>query len=149
MITIHKRTSLYSTKALDILAQLHSEYAFRELLKIVIMSEEKQDCFKTCVRLVYCYPERVSSIIEYVRILDDDKLIQVIQEKARAVHPSDNYNQQKSLQEFVSHNTKCQIIDHSILISELLVKISEEIDPDCFYAAVGFTFSSGLRVSVK
>lgn len=85
LIAIYNRTALYSSKALEILGKLHSEFAYKEFLKKIIIAEEETECFHIAVRLIGFFPEREKAIIEYIKILDDSRLIDVIHEKAQRI----------------------------------------------------------------
>ena len=140
------RTALYSSKALEILGELHSEFAYKEFLKKIIIAEQETECFHTAVRLIGFFPEREKAIIEYIKILDDSRLIEVIHEKAQKALANKNESVGESIEEISFVGKKCSVLSNNIMLNELLIKLGEQIKATQFFAAVGFSFSSGLRL---
>lgn len=146
LIMIYNRTALYSSKTLEVLGELHSEFAYKEFLKKIIMAEQKNECFHTAVRLIYYFPEREKAIIEYLKILDDSRLIEVIHEKAKIILANKNNAVDESAEKLPFAGKKCTVLSNTIVLNELLIKLGEQIKANQFFAAVGFSFSSGLRL---
>ncbi|RGO22928.1 hypothetical protein DXB23_13950 [Dorea sp. OM02-2LB] len=146
LIMIYNRTSLYSSKALEILGKIHSEFAYKEFLKKIIIAEQETECFHTAVRLINFFPEREKAIIEYIKILDDSRLIDVIHEKAQKALANKNKTVDKSVEKIPFAGKRCSVLSNNIVLNELLIKLGEEIKATRFFAAVGFSFSSGLRL---
>ena len=146
LITIYNRTDLYSSKALEILGELHSEFAYKEFLKKIIIAEQETECFHTAVRLIGFFPEREKAIIEYIKILDDSRLVEVIHEKAQKALANKNKIVDESIEGIPFVGKKCSVLSNNIVLNELLIKLGEQIKATQFFAAVGFSFSSGLRL---
>ena len=146
LITIYNRTALYSSKALEILGELHSEFAYKEFLKKIIIAEQETECFHTAVRLIGFFPEREKAIIEYIKILDDSRLIDVIHEKAQKALANKNEIVDENIERMPFVGKKCSVLSNNIVLNELLIKLGEQIKATQFFAAVGFSFSSGLRL---
>lgn len=146
LITIYNRTDLYSSKALEILGKLHSEFAYKEFLKKIIIAEQKTESFHTAVRLIGFFPEREKAIIEYIKILDDSRLVEVIHEKAQKALANKNKIVDESIEGIPCVGKKCSVLSNNIVLNELLIKLGEQIKATQFFAAVGFSFSSGLRL---
>lgn len=144
LITIYNRTDLYSSKALEILGELHSEFAYKEFLKKIIIAEQETECFHTAVRLIGFFPEREKAIIEYIKILDDSRLVEVIHEKAQKALANKNKIVDESIEGIPCVGKKCSVLSNNIVLNELLIKLGEQIKATQFFAAVGFSFSSGL-----
>ena len=146
LIMIYNRTALYSSKALEILGKLHSEFAYKEFLKKIIIAQQETECFHTAVRLISFFPEREKAIIEYIKILDDSRLIDVIHEKSQKALANKNETLDESIDKIFFAGKKCSVLSNNIVMNELLIKLGEQIKATQFFAAVGFTFSSGLNL---
>ena len=146
LIMIYNRTALYSSKALEILGKLHSEFAYKEFLKKIIIAQQETECFHTAVRLISFFPEREKAIIEYIKILDDSRLIDVIHEKSQKALANKNETVDESIDKIFFAGKKCSVLSNNIVMNELLIKLGEQIKATQFFAAVGFTFSSGLHL---
>lgn len=110
LITIYNRTALYSSKALEILGELHSEFAYKEFLKKIIIAEQETECFHTAVRLIGFFPEREKAIIEYIKILDDSRLIDVIHEKAQKALANKNEIVDENIERMPFVGKKCSVL---------------------------------------
>lgn len=146
LIAIYNRTALYSSKALEILGKLHSEFAYKEFLKKIIIAEEETECFHIAVRLIGFFPEREKAIIEYIKILDDSRLIDVIHEKAQRILANKTETVDEGVKKISFAGKKCSVLNNNIVLNELMIKLGEQIKATQFFAAVGFSFSSGLRL---
>lgn len=114
LITIYNRTDLYSSKALEILGELHSEFAYKEFLKKIIIAEQETECFHTAVRLIGFFPEREKAIIEYIKILDDSRLVEVIHEKAQKALANKNKIVDESIEGIPFVGKKCSVLSNNI-----------------------------------
>lgn len=146
LIAIYNRTALYSSKALEFLGKLHSEFAYKEFLKKIIIAKQETECFHTAVRLTGFFPEREKAIIEYIKILDDSRLIDVIHEKAQKVLANKNESVDERVEKIPFVGRKCSVLRNDIVLNELLIELGEKIKATQFLVAVGFSFSSGLRL---
>ena len=126
--------------------RLHSEFAYKEFLKKIIIAEQETECFHTAVRLIGFFPEREKAIIEYIKILDDSRLVEVIHEKAQKALANKNKIVDESIEGIPFVGKKCSVLSNNIVLNELLIKLGEQIKATQFFAAVGFSFSSGLRL---
>ena len=92
------------------------------------------------------FPEREKAIIEYIKILDDSRLVEVIHEKAQKALANKNKIVDESIEGIPFVGKKCSVLSNNIVLNELLIKLGEQIKATQFFAAVGFSFSSGLRL---
>ena len=114
----------------------------------MISSEDKTLYYSTGVKLMRQFPDRGESIIEYIKIKDDEKLITHLKSKLRPEYmitrnkSSDIANNESFQDE--SNRIHYRIINDNEIISDLIFDIITNIKATKFYAAIGFAFYSGL-----
>lgn len=146
LIMIHNRTSLYSTKALETLGVLRSEFAYKEFLKRIIMAQQEADCFNMAIKIITFFPEREKAVVEYVKILDNERLIDAIHNKAQKILSNKEETTERNNTKFALTGKSCVVLDNNTVLHELLIGLAEQINATEFRAAVGFSFESGLRL---
>ncbi|WP_321008872.1 phospholipase D family protein [Hungatella effluvii] len=145
LIDLYKKTKLYSNRALIELSNIKSQYAYREMLSFMLTSEDRKERYKYAVKLMMSYPENSATIYAYATDLNDEKLLQTLDDIAEKYKIQPLFRNKYSK---VALNTyeKVQILPHGTIISEFLLDLAKEIKATHFYTAVGFIFSSGLRM---
>lgn len=141
---LYKKTQLYSDKVLVTLATIHSQFAYRELLSIMLTSEDNDRRFKSTRDLIICFPEKAGLVYSYAEELDDKQLLHMIK---RAVSKNTNETSQNYEMDLdCTSSIKCKVIGHDEVLNEYLCEIAEKINANIFYAATGFLYTSGLRL---
>lgn len=142
LIILYKNTRLYSNKVLFTLVSIKSNYAYCEMINFMLTSENRKERYKYAVKLTMSYPEKAKSIYEYAKDLEDERLMRTLDEVAKKC---DIFVESKRKAQ-IKRGEKVQILPHGILLSEILYELAVEINANIFYAAVGFAFSSGLKM---
>lgn len=145
LVEIYKMSKLYSNIALMKLASIQSQYAYREMLSFMLTSEDRKERYKYAVKLMMAYPHNGSSIYSYAMELNDERLIQTLNDVAKKFNIQTEISE-KYKEIFEVKDEKIQLIPKGTIISELLFDLAKDIKANTFYMAVGFTFSSGLRL---
>lgn len=145
LISIYLKTKLYTDKALMILAQLGSQFAYRELLSLMLVSENYKNRHSYAVQLIRNFKGKASTIYNYAKETNDEKFIKFIEEISRKFNVVLSIEEKYELLNFDSQDN-IQILSENTVISELLIDLANNIGATSFYAAVGFTFSSGLKM---
>lgn len=78
-------------------------------------------------KINWFFPEREKAIIEYIKILDDSRLIEVIHEKAQKALANKNESVGESIEEISFVGKKCSVLSNNIMLNELLIKLGEQI----------------------
>jgi len=139
---IYKHTQLYSEEALELLIEIKSRYAYREVLGNMLTTEERSDRFRYAQLLVYAFPEKGETIFEYAKELDDEDLLMLIKKIT-----NNSLNVNKKIEEVIfKEDEKIKILSRDIVISEVIYEWAEKLNANRFYAATGFAFSSGLKM---
>lgn len=71
--------------------------------------------------------EREKAIIEYIKILDDSRLVEVIHEKAQKALANKNKIVDESIEGIPFVGKKCSVLSNNIVLNELLIKLGEQI----------------------
>lgn len=145
LIGIYKESKLYSDLALEYLIKIKSSYAYREMLSFMLTSENRKERVKYAVELVKKYPENAATVYLYAKELNDDNLIATLEEVANKFNVEISFKE-KYADILLDSKNQLQIISQGTVVSELLFDLAKEIGANKFYAAVGFTFQSGLRM---
>lgn len=149
-ITIYKKTRLYTDFALNKLIEIKSSYAYREMISFMLTSDDRSKRVKYAVKLTMKYPEKYQSIYSYALELNDGKMISTLEEVssrfAKNIQLHDNKNTVQELMIQKDEFFDVKILPHNTIISELLFDLARDINANYFCSAVGFTFSSGLKM---
>ena len=142
LITLYKKTTLYSKTVLEILSKVQSPFAYREMVNILLTTNDPKEQFRIARYLIKCFPHKSTAIIEYVKMLDNADLLKQATNDIQAI------DQQKHQITAVPLFDSCnafQIIPRTTQINELLLDLAKQINADTVFIAVGFAFSSGLH----
>jgi len=144
-IEIYKRTRLYTDKALQVLAEMKSQYAYREMVSFMLTSEDRKTRYKYAVQLMRKYRENASSIYSYARELGDDNLLITLDGVAERLEIDLSTTDNNDTNAYGS-NELLHLVPHDIIVSEYLFELAKKIHANHFYASVGFVFASGLKM---
>ena len=111
----------------------------------MLTSENRKERYKYAVKLMMSYPENGASIYAYATELNDENLLQTLDDVAERFNIQTTFAD-KYKEVSLAKDEKVQILPHGTIISEFLLDMAKEIEATNFYAAVGFTFSSGLKM---
>lgn len=82
LIELYKKTRLYSNRALKALSQIHSLYAYREMVSIMLTTENSNDRYSFAILLLKTFPERANFIFSFASELNDAGLTKRLSEIA-------------------------------------------------------------------
>ena len=145
LIELYEKTKLYSDYALLKLASIKSQYAYREMISFMLTSGDRKERYKYAVKLMMAYPKNGSSIYAYAAELNDDRLMKTLDEVAEKFNIQTSFSD-KYEKLFGQKHNNVQLLPNDTIISEFLFDLAQEINAELFFAAVGFTFSSGLKM---
>lgn len=142
LITLYKKTTLYSRTVLDILANVQSPFAYREMVNILLTTNDATERFRTVRCLVKWYPHKSTAILEYINTLGNADLLRLAKKDIDLIDTTAVKAPPLTLSDV---SKGFQIIPQTVQINELLLDLAKQIDADTVLVAVGFAFSSGLR----
>lgn len=142
LIALYKKTTLYSRRVLDILANVQSPFAYREMVNILLTTNDTTERFRTVRCLVKWYPHKSTAILGYINTLDNADLLQLAKNDINSL---DTTTVQETTLTLTDVSKGFHIIPKNIQINELLLDLAKQINADTVLAAVGFAFASGLR----
>lgn len=145
LIALYKESRLYSDVVLKYLTEIKSSYAYREMLSFMLTSEDRKERVRYAVELVRKYRENATSVYSYAKELNDENLMGTLDAVIQKLKINVSFSE-KYTDVVLDSKEQIQVLPRETIISELLFDLAKEIKAKKFYAAVGFTFHSGLRM---
>lgn len=143
-IDLYEKTGLYSNRILSEMTEMSIPYAYRILTNRLLTIENDAIRRKTIAKLLKHFNKSALDTYQHVLQLNNKGLIRFFNEKAEQYGISLN-SELSSIDDIITEQTY-RLLDRSIIISDLMVRIAKEIKAVHFYAAVGFAYTSGLRM---
>lgn len=147
LIKLDKQSRVFSDLALRTLSQMRSKYAYREMTSVIIASADRSKQFRYAIALINNFPERSAALYHLVKDMDDEKLAARIADFTQGLQETgtiDNAHAEPAIVEHEGYGIT--VLDHNIIISDLIAQLCNKISANALYAAVGFVFSSGIRL---
>lgn len=142
LITLYKKTKVYTKIVLDALLSIGSEYAYKEMVSLLLSTTSKRKKIPIALQLLNCYPHKANAILDYAKSCNDVSLIKCIESniaklaKQNAVTCASPWALPKEF----------SLITPETERNELLKNLAISLKADTFFASVGFVFSSGLSL---
>ena len=143
-ITLYERTGLYSNRILYEMTELSIPYAYRILTSRLLSVQNDIIRRKTIVKLLKYFGDKAGEIYEYVLQMESEQLIDFTKEIAQKYNCS--LKPQNPAEWEFSIGQQAKIINHSVVVSELLARLAKKINANIFLTAVGFAYTSGLKM---
>lgn len=143
-VSLYEKTGLYSNRILSEMTEMSIPYAYRVLTNRLLSVNNDNIRRKTIAKLFKYYSANARDTYEHVLELNDENLLVYTKEIAKkyGVKLTTSGEVINSLLGGQSYS----LLDRSIVVSELLTRIAKEIKAKYFFVAVGFAYSSGLRM---
>lgn len=142
LITLYKKTKVYTRTVLDALLSIGSEYAYKEMVTLLLSTTSKRKRPPITLQLLHYYPHKASAILDYARSCNDISLVKCIESNiAKQIN-------QKTVNSapFFELPKQFSLIPPGTERNELLKNLAISLEADTFLASVGFVFSSGLSL---
>lgn len=144
---IYKDSAEYRKAAFKSLKKIGSLYAYREMINIIISTEDRYERFHNAVQVVFQFPAKIPYLLEYCKDLGDEKLIQRVKELAVQVRGDKRQADVNKKRDELSYiPCEMKILPPTTIIPELINDIASQIQANVFFAAVGFVFTSGMKL---
>lgn len=142
--TLYEKTGLYSNSILHQMTEMGMPYAYRILTNRLISVNNEEIRRKTIYKLFKYFSKNIEDTYEHIIQLEDENLLDYSLKTAKRLG-LEIRTKTNTLFSILGDQSYC-LLDHSIIVSELLTRIAKEIKATQFYSAVGFAYTSGLKM---
>ena len=141
LITLYRKTKVYTKSVLNALLSISSEFAYKELVAQLLTAPKKKR-IPIALQLLQYYPHKADAILDYAKTCDDISLIKCIESQVSRLPQ----NKKPSATRSVNLSNAFSIIPPETELNELLKDLAIGLEANTFLASVGFVFSSGLSL---
>ena len=142
-LRIYEETGMYSGRTLNEMVEAHLLSAYRIMTQILITAKSTASQCRALAKLLKYYPDNASSTFEYVKDINNPEVTDKYNELVIKYGITDRKNE---IDAILEQNQAFVLIDHNVIVSELISRIASKINATIFRAAVGFAYTSGFKM---
>ncbi len=143
-VSLYEQTGLYSNRILSEMTEVSVPYAYRILTNRLLSVNNDRIRRKSIAKLLKHYGASARDTYEHVLQLEDEALIEYTKEIAEK-YDIQLISNNEARDDFTTGEAY-RILDRSVVVSDLLIRLAKEIKAKFFMSAVGFAYTSGLKM---